>query len=263
MSKEKIILFITEGEKLDKKILKNIKSIFLPNKEVRIFPLCLNIYNLYKKINFYNEEIGMDSTDILPVIQEISKEQTNSTDQDFLSLKRNQVSEIYLFFDHDGHDTSIPEDEGKYNCINSMLDLFNNETDNGKLYINYPMIESYKHPILENIEIEKIYSDSHYKNRVSKICQNKHLHINRFSKDDWLKLLLPHLKSGYYLLNNKFLLPDEYRDFNNISQLNIHKKQYEKHINERQEIMVLSSFSFLLLEYFGEPIFLEWKNIEH
>lgn len=48
MGKTEIVLMITEGEKLDIRILKKLKSIFLPQKEVEIFPICLNIYNLYK-----------------------------------------------------------------------------------------------------------------------------------------------------------------------------------------------------------------------
>ena len=29
--------------------------------------------------------------------------------------------------------------------IKQMINFFDNETEHGKLYINYPMIESYKH----------------------------------------------------------------------------------------------------------------------
>ena len=42
-------------------------------------------------------------------------------------------------------------------CVPEMLNLFNNETENGKLYISYPMVEAFKHPISDiNHQISKI-----------------------------------------------------------------------------------------------------------
>ncbi|SUT98556.1 Uncharacterised protein [Actinobacillus lignieresii] len=124
MGKTEIVLMITEGEKLDIRILKKLKSIFLPQKEVEIFPICLNIYNLYKKLS-ENDGFGSDFIDVFSVIKEIIQEQPSSNDPEFLKLNRNQISEIFLFFDYDGHDTLA----SRYpNSIVDMLALFDNET---------------------------------------------------------------------------------------------------------------------------------------
>ena len=48
---------------------------------------------------------------------------------------------LYLFFDYDFQQSrkSLEENNQSVQCL---LDYFNDETENGKLYINYPMSES-------------------------------------------------------------------------------------------------------------------------
>lgn len=53
-----------------------------------------------------------------------------------------------------------------------MIEIFNNETENGKLYISYPMVEALKHLLKNKVEIEnyivKIKENNNYKNFISK-----------------------------------------------------------------------------------------------
>ena len=87
-------------------------------------------------------------------------------------------SEIFLFFFFYPHSRDIPLNELN-NRIIKMLELFDNETENGKLYINYPMIESIRYTkelpdynfVKYEIEMEKCSTFkneaatfSHYKN---------------------------------------------------------------------------------------------------
>lgn len=255
MGNEDIVLLITEGEKLDKRILNQVQSFFYPSQQVKIFPICLNIYNLYSKI-IKDDDFGTEFIDVFSVIQEIAKEQKNSNNPELLALKRNQVSEIFLFFDYDGYDTLAT----RYTeCIDQMLEIFCNETENGKLYINYPMVESYKHPIQDSIEVIDIYTDTHYKTHVSSICNKKLEQMHKLNKNDWLNLFLPHLKSTNFLLHQIFDLPNCYNDTKVMTQETIYQHQKEKYISPSKKVMVLSSFSWFLLEYLGENLFLEWK----
>ena len=52
-------------------------------------------------------------------------------------------SEVYLFFDYDFQNKNLSL-EDLNSQVQEMLDFFSDETDNGKLYINYPMVESIK-----------------------------------------------------------------------------------------------------------------------
>ena len=94
-----------------------------------------NIYQLYDDIvKEYGEEWEKENEDIdLPFV--ISKKRY----PDKLRYKKD-FTNIVLVFDYERHDTNFSEEK-----ILEMQRCFVDATDMGKLYINYPMIESYRH----------------------------------------------------------------------------------------------------------------------
>ncbi|STZ64046.1 Uncharacterised protein [Moraxella lacunata] len=262
MSNE-VVLCILEGKKPDKAIFNQLKSIFFKDRNVDFFYIGISIYGLYNKILSYKNDI--DFIDIFPIIKQIIVEQHNEKEfgefDEFLKLKQNNISEIFLFFDYDGQDknNSIKNPE----TIDAMLEFFNNETEFGKLYINYPMVESYKHRIDNKIEVITINNNMHYKTFVASICDKKLEQIGKLNRNDWISLFLPHLKSTNHLFLNEFSLPQTYQDAQQISQLTIYQQQKQKYIEPNQQIMVLNSFAWFLLEYLGEKLFNEFQVIDN
>ena len=55
-------------------------------------------------------------------------------------LSKNLFSAIYLIFDFEHHYQKYSD-----NDIIDILKVFSNETENGKIYINYPMVEAFYH----------------------------------------------------------------------------------------------------------------------
>lgn len=94
-----------------------------------------NIYQLYNDIGKeYGEEWAQENVDIdLPFV--ISKKQH----PDKLRYKED-FTNIVLVFDYERHDTNFSEEK-----ILEMQRCFVDAADMGRLYINYPMIESYRH----------------------------------------------------------------------------------------------------------------------
>lgn len=94
-----------------------------------------NIYMLYDDIvKAYGSEWEKENDDIdLPFV--ISKKQNPNV----LRYKRDFVN-IIIIFDYERHDVNFSEDK-----ILEMQNFFIDAADMGKLYINYPMIESYQH----------------------------------------------------------------------------------------------------------------------
>lgn len=94
-----------------------------------------NIYLLYDDIvREYGDKWAEENTDIdLPYV--ISKKKQ----PDLLRYKEDFIN-IILVFDYERHDTNFSEDK-----ISKMQKSFTDAADSGKLYINYPMIESYQH----------------------------------------------------------------------------------------------------------------------
>ena len=91
-----------------------------------------NIYMLWKKLKADDFD-----TDIIEVLRESNKKIREQLE----GLSRDDFSEVFLFFDYDAHQTNLGKsDDG--DVINHMLESFDNETENGKLYISYPMVEA-------------------------------------------------------------------------------------------------------------------------
>lgn len=78
MNKDEVVLFVTEGKKPEIAIVQQIQAEFFQQTGIKILPVCLDIYNLYKKLI----EVAPDELpyiDVLPVIQKICKQQIDSS----------------------------------------------------------------------------------------------------------------------------------------------------------------------------------------
>lgn len=126
--------FIVEGEVREPQIIDNISKIFFSHANYKIItlPAGENIYMLWKQL----KEDDFD-TDIIEVLRESNVE----VQKQLLGLSRDDFSEVYLFFDYDAHQTNL-ENTIKDDVVYQMLESFDNETENGKLYISYPMVEA-------------------------------------------------------------------------------------------------------------------------
>lgn len=92
-----------------------------------------NIYLLYNDIvNEYGVQWIQDDIDLPFVISKKKNFESLCYKEDFTN--------IILVFDYERHDTNFSETK-----ILEMQNYFTDATEVGKLYINYPMIESYQH----------------------------------------------------------------------------------------------------------------------
>ena len=145
-----MILFVFEGEKTEPLLYSSMKKLFLPKENVDI--ICSyksNIYSLYEKMthNGYFDDVRTDVS-LVPLLQEHIKAQ-GDFEHPLLKIKnRDEVSQIFLFFDYDCQNKTtngcycLKENNER---IRDLLEFFDDETSSGKLYINYPMIESIRY----------------------------------------------------------------------------------------------------------------------
>ena len=158
MSGQPNILFIVEGERLEPEVISRMGEVY--GLRCDITSICTNIHILYQQLK---KDEGY--SDVIAVLREIlrsrlaslaslktSKEQKRKnqrTQEDLAKLERPFAS-VYLVFDselhHRSNDSLAPlEVVGKNVAeLREMLEFFDNETDQGKLYVNYPMMESYR-----------------------------------------------------------------------------------------------------------------------
>lgn len=123
--------FIVEGEFREPQVIDNISKRFFNHGNCKLIPLPAgeNIYMLWKKLEADDFE-----TDIIEVLRESSKESQKLLE----GLSREDFSEVFLFFDYDAHQTNLGNADGQ-DALKQMLESFDNETENGKLYVSYLM----------------------------------------------------------------------------------------------------------------------------
>ena len=130
MLNNELHLFVFEGVRAESKYVDALEQNFLGK---RISVRCVydaEIYQLYKVLK---EEPDFDLVELL-------KERNKENAELLRDYTRDSFAYIYLFFDYDAHST-LADDEK----IEEMLDFFDNETENGMLYISYPMLEAIRH----------------------------------------------------------------------------------------------------------------------
>jgi hypothetical protein len=158
--------------------------------------------------------------------------------------KRSDFAEIYLFFDYDGHAPNANDD-----IIKDLVTFFDEETDVGKIFISYPMVEALIH-ISPSINFENLKvpckTNINYKGIVAADGEDHYKHFTQLSKQDWRKLIEIHLKKMNSIVNGNYTLPSGL-----ISQLEIFNNQLVKFINIDSTVAVLSGFPVFISDYYG------------
>lgn len=249
-----MILFIFEGAEREPNIYSTIERLYFPKKNDNI--ICSfghNIYELYRQLKEYDY-------DIVAIIKERLSARGDST---LDAVKRTDISEIFLFFDYDFHHSQLSLVKINQR-VEEMLLLFDNETQDGKLYINYPMIESIRYT-------KELPDYDYYNYAVSrKDCANfKQLahdfsfyenfdHIlfregerptkakYNFIKDNWDLLKTMNVCKANWLVSGHLAIPNKKSDIN---QLNIFKSQKQNYVDVCENVAVLNAFPIFIYDY--------------
>lgn len=250
------ILAISEGEKAEKHLLESIEKLFFCNEknkhELKIISFKTNIYALWKALK--NDDFETDIVDVL-----IEKERKYKDD---LEKIKKCISEIYLFFDYDGHAYNPTKGD---DIILEMIKYFNNETENGKIYISYPMVEAIKDLKTSDNCSRRCLVEAKRNINYKKLVQEEtnFEDLRKFDKNTWYYLSSYAVKKANCIINSKFenISYEEY--ICNINQLNLFEKQFQKFISRDNKIAVISSFPFFLIDYFGEDLFNQINSQEY
>lgn len=266
-----MILFVFEG-KDDKTYFESIKRLFFPAKsDTFVCTYNSNIYSLYTKLKSHDALNEMLEVDTVSVLKEILLEKGDETLKD---IREDEVSEIYLFFDYDFQEDSRTLEENN-NRLSELLDYFTDETGRGKLYINYPMVESlrYTQELPDNnywqyVVTRQRCQEENFKHQVHEFSFYKsnleYLVLTIKSADDdakiqqkadtaktnWLHLVTMNTSKANYICNDKNELPDEVNN-----QQDIFDSQLSKYVNtEECKVAILNAFPIFLFDYFGRKI---------
>ena len=230
------ILFIFEGERTERLLLQSFQRFYFQENGRSLITATYNttIYSLYRELK--NDEF-LD-------IVEILRERTDNNRAALEGIGREDISEIYLFFDHDGHANNANDEK-----LQQLLQHFDEETDQGKLYISYPMVEAIKH-LSDGVNFQSVTAtiadNQRYKGLVSNVCSVDFRHLHELEQVHWHRINKEHCMKAWDLIHDAFIWPEAL-----VSQQDIFNMQLEKHIEPQASVAVLSAFPLLLLDYYG------------
>lgn len=127
------ILLLVEGAKTEVNLFKRIIECF---PEIKLTP---------DNIIVYNTSLWVLNRNLIKIFGE---NWYRSEDIDFREyifsiypeLKKQKITDIFLIFDYERHDPLFNSE-----TLVNMSEFFDNSIENGLLYINYPMVEAFKH----------------------------------------------------------------------------------------------------------------------
>lgn len=244
-----MILFVFEGGSAEPKVFDSIGKLFLSGEDFRIIRCKHDLPTLYSHL----KANGDDLFRILP-FKENGIEIPEGKRLDTL------FSQIFLFFDYD-FQNRIGLDKVN-EILDEMLDFFDDETDNGKLYINYPMIESLKYTkeMPDNNYYQYVVSRGEcvkhqFKGNAEQFAYAgakgfKFIDLSRTKEANVIKnldnLKFQNVTKANYIVSGSNTIP-EHKE--NINQNAIFEAQKSKHVDVNMDVSILNSFPIFIYDY--------------
>jgi len=240
------ILFIMEGEKEDPQLLKKLFAAYRDfldfdenavGKEV-IVSYASHIYSLYSELKKLENDDGFFA-DLFPIVKK--------KDPDLSGYSSDDFSAIYLFFDLDIHGRDEKEISSQ---LKEMVETFDNETGNGKLFISYPMVEAAK--ICDKTDglfkkDRKMFPLDSCKKGGFKQFANNHTRsaIKTDSLEEWNLICKENYRKANWILNEKESNPDIHSLKKEMEQKDILDKELE-FVKKEQKVATLSAYPMWL-----------------
>ena len=251
-----MILFVFEGAKREPDLFRAIETLFFQDKQNIVCSFGNNIYELYNELQSFEGD-----GDIVSILKERYQGQKDSPFTD--DAKSSDFSEIYLIFDYDFQNKNIPL-EDMNTQIEEMLDMFNDDTDNGRLYINYPMVEAIRYTktlpdkdYWTYVVSKKECTDSSFKSIADSFSDYKSLDFLTLSTrrtatekeirsrlDNWRLLIVQNVSKANYICSGENEMPE---DKDAVSQNAIFDAQ-KVYIIRSESVSILSAFPLFLFD---------------
>jgi len=244
-------LLIIEGERCEKDFFTKFTQLIGADKNIKMIPFCNDIYELYKQI----KKLGQDVTST----KEILLSNPNISEENKNILRSTKFVYIYLVFDLDLQNDFKDKHCNNLTKISNMLKLFNDESGFfGKLIVNYPMMESYRHFYFSNTESlknKRVKSTNDVLTKYKQTVGNEgtNTNVNKYTLSIFDKIAKAHCMQANLLLNDNFKKPSskEYEALINMEK--IHNKQ-SQHILKYESMFVLNTFYILYGDFYPKAI---------
>jgi hypothetical protein len=195
MKAKSAILCIFEGESREHKYFRTIQNHYFDESSILRCSYGNDIYELFK-------EIGEDNDlDIVELLRESKNVPANKKILEPYS--RDDFNQVFLFFDFEYKDNHFD-----INKLVLMISIFNEETENGKLFVSYPMIEAIRDiPSIDKYIDHKVSLENCtgklYKSLSAKGLQ-EFQDPRKITKENWDKLIeINIIKANFIVSKNR------------------------------------------------------------
>lgn len=229
------MLMLVEGAKTDVRLMKKLLDIYGISDRHELVSYNTNIYELYREMFDGGDP---DSMDLLQLLKE------REPDEDKKKIFDERYSDVLLIFDMDPQDHLFAE----YKIL-EMAEYFNESSDMGKLYINYPMVEAFYHMkdipdkdyVSYTVTIDELKAGT-YKQRVN--CENRNHDYSKFAidKKECNIVIKQNIEKAYRII-------DKECDFAEVPDSRDILYNQLKKIKDSGEIFVLCTCDFYIADY--------------
>lgn len=238
------ILLIVEGADDEVNLFNRIIQCF---PEIRLSPENILVYNT--NLWALNDELTRNFGDDWYDCEDIEFREFLETK--FSDIKGKKITDTFLVFDYERQDDRFDSKK-----IENMCKFFNDSTENGQLYINYPMIESYRHLSVKPLPDEgfkdrkcNVKEINQYKSIVG--TETKYHDYRKYKRSHLQQVIIHNLKKVSYILSNEYDL--EERELLRLAKQNNHidilKKQNAMSKSDNGYVYVLCTCVLFVTEY--------------
>lgn len=230
-------LFILEGPKDEPKLLNSMFQEMKKDDQHCYFFRC----NLHVLANLLmpNEDDELEDIDLLMTLK---GRKNSAEDAEVLS---HRYTDIFMVFDFEPQ-----EGNPVFNKIRKMIAYFNDSTGNGKLYINYPMMQSYRHLTMlpdPCFEFRKATVDlsKKYKQVVAEEGKAIPDHLKSYNHVLLYSMAVHHLEKREKVLGRAYALPIAYNETEDVEVFD----RQTRMLAEEKSCYVLNTAILLLVAY--------------
>lgn len=207
MGEGRNILLLVEGAKAEVKLFERIIECFpeisLNSENIIVYDTNLWVLNANLTREFGTDWWLSEEIDFREYLASV-----------FPKIRGKKITDIFLVFNYERQDSQFNAE-----ALENMCQFFNDSVENGQLYINYPMIESYRH--LTALPLP----DDEYKERKCKVAdlldykktvgnETKYQDLRKFDRSFLQQIIIHNLKKLSYVIGNEYDLSDsELMDF--------------------------------------------------
>lgn len=264
-------LFVFEGARREPAIFKTLESVFFKETERIECIYGTSILDLYKRMRSADFEL-----DIVSVLKEKFKGRNDSPFS--AEDKVSDFAQVFLFFDYDCQQIDVHDEKdlSDFNCkLGELLDFFNDETEHGKLYVNYPMSEAIRYtkklpdekfvqytvPLDRCVDFKTIAHEFSDYGSLDFIVAHKRPMRDELQSiaNNWRMLIEQNLSKACTITDT----PKNAKGKTLVSQYIIFNAEMAKFIQPQSLVSILTAFPLFLNDYFSEEsLMVKWRNGE-